>query len=151
MDGNIRNIASPIKEERGRDNDINIFITKEDKVGEELRKRIIDQHVDRKLLNIQNDLETLKLQIGNLQIQNSNIADKINLEKNSDYLKLKSNIDESFTNVLNKISTNKNDFINYKLKIDKVLQENLDVPKIIGIDKCKFKNLKEFIEVSYGT
>ena len=108
--------------------------------------KLINENVDYKMKDFQEQIEKFKLQIGNMQIQQANILDKFNFEKNPNYIKFINSTGESFSNIFNQIILNKNDFINYKNKVDKLLQEIFDVPKLIG-DKMKFKNLNDYIEV----
>jgi len=104
-------------------------------------KTQIEKKIDsfEKLINLQN----LKI---NEVIQNY-ISDRNKIDKVNDLLTFKSDIDNILFDVNKKIPGIATDMKLYKDKFEAIVLENLYVPGLIGAGKCKFRNLKEYIEV----
>ena len=106
-------------------------------------KKYIENKIDsfEKLINVQN----FKIN----EIIQTNISNRLKIEKVNDLLIFKSDTDYILYDVNRKISGIEIDMKSYKKKYEEILLENLYVPGIIGSGKCKFRNLKEYVEVCY--
>ena len=115
-----------------------------------------------KLNNIVSETESLKSEIQNKFISfetlqdNHNIVIKniqSNLELNStnndkitQLITFKNNVDKDIMDVNQKIYILNDGLNNSCAKFDKIIGDNLVIPDLVG-EKCKFKDLKDFIEV----
>jgi len=105
------------------------------------------KYLEDKLVEIDNIINTVTLKIND--VTNNHLQEKFKIDKINDLLKFKESTDDILFGINKKIGSVGHDLQNYKEKFDSVYLENLYVPSIIGSGRCKFKNLKEYVEVRF--
>ena len=97
-----------------------------------------------KVINIENNIKTLSDKYEELFVLFNE-----NKEKNEEIDKLnqfKSKIDEITSKNASKIEQLEKDIEDSNFKFDKIFDMNLTLPGIIGTEKCKYKNLRDFLD-----
>jgi len=105
----------------------------------------LKDYLENKINNFDDIFEKLYMKIA--EIQNTNITSKLKIEKIDSLQKFKENTSEQLTNLNNNYIKLQEDYNKSCNKYDKIYIDNLDVPGIVG-DYCKYKNLREYIEVN---
>jgi len=106
---------------------------------------ILKTHVDRKITSLDKKCEEYDLRVCDLHEISINQKEKI--EKINDLLKFKSDSENQLFSLDLRISNLDKDLLNACSKYDRHYLDNLVLPGTIG-DYCRFKNLKEYLEVS---
>ena len=115
----------------------------DNKINEKITKS--ESNNETKFKKIQNIIDTSEIQFKNFHDLYS--ADKYLFDKIPDLLKNKTLISEDIYAIKSKIDNISKDINEGWNKYDKIFIENLNLPGVIG-DGCKYKNLREYIDVN---
>jgi len=104
----------------------------------------VRSHIDKKIGNFDKRCDVFESKVND--IHTITISQKEKFEKVNDLLKYKQNSSDQLFTLELKLGNLEKDFSNACNKYDRHYLENMVLPGTIG-DYCKYKNLKEYLEV----
>jgi len=105
---------------------------------------IIRSHVDKKMSNFDKRCDEFNLRV--TDVQNITISQKEKIEKVNELMKYKQNSSDQLFTLELKTGNLEKELSNACNKYDRHYLDNMVLPGTIG-DYCKYKNLKEYLEV----
>jgi len=106
---------------------------------------LFHEELSEKLESIFQNFNTVDMKI--VDIQNNFITEKTSIDKIPEILTHKKNSSEDLFSLNVRVANLQKDLATYTNKYDKMFEENLELPGVIG-DSCQFSNLRSYLDVT---